>query len=162
MQLQRGQSARFDVNLDESLASSPLTLERSYRIVSGDGGALVVVLDDEGLRCQDAVRRAAVDQIATQFGTSLVGRNRLDLALEPAAKRRPVLGLGAFGHRPFVVSPAVDLNADGVADVVLAARHQACLMAFSGQDGTILWVAARGHDLDSRSPMSRHAAYRGS
>ena len=50
----------------------------------------------------------------------------------------------------------MDLNGDGVADVILAARHQACLMGISGQDGRLLWIAARGHDLSQ--PVSNELA----
>jgi outer membrane protein assembly factor BamB len=63
------------------------------------------------------------------------------------AANSPYHGWGAFDARPFAVSPATDLNGDNVADVILAARHQACVLAISGRDGKPLWLAARGHDL---------------
>ena len=59
----------------------------------------------------------------------------------------PHRGWGPYDLRPWMASPAVDLNGDTVADLVLAHRHQACLLAISGVDGKLLWVAARGHDL---------------
>ncbi|MEZ6087504.1 MAG: protein kinase [Pirellulaceae bacterium] len=39
---------------------------------------------------------------------------------------------------------AIDLNRDGHTDMLLAARHQAWILAVNGRDGTPLWLAARG------------------
>jgi hypothetical protein len=79
-------------------------------------------------------------------------------------------GLGLLDSRPYVVGADVaggsdgcssaacergsevatspplvlDLDADGHSDLLLAARHQAWIIAISGADGQPLWVAARG------------------
>jgi predicted Ser/Thr protein kinase len=54
-------------------------------------------------------------------------------------------GLGIFDCRPWVVSSEdVDFNGDGQRDMVLAARHQAWLIAIDGRDGALIWIAARG------------------
>ncbi|MEX0818236.1 MAG: hypothetical protein WD070_01545, partial [Pirellulaceae bacterium] len=75
-------------------------------------------------------------------------------------------GLGAFDGRPWVVSDdgglgtsgsriegSFDFNDDGVSDILLAARHQAWLIAISGRDGEPLWLAARGEAADSNAPF---------
>jgi hypothetical protein len=55
-----------------------------------------------------------------------------------------------------MVDSPIDVNADGVGDIILVSRHQACLLALSGADGKLLWFAPRGHDLDT--PIGNEAA----
>ena len=63
-------------------------------------------------------------------------------------------GYGPYDMRPWVAPRAVDIDGHGLGDLIVAARHQAWLMAVSGDDGTILWFAARGHDLAQPTPPS--------
>jgi outer membrane protein assembly factor BamB/predicted Ser/Thr protein kinase len=149
VRLERAQSPKFDFNLDGSLVMAPLRFERTCQVVETDGGAYGLVLDDQGLRCWDlrsgslrwtmSLRTAEQPGLADQPGW-IWPWNRL-------LSSSPYYGWGPFDLRPWVHSPAADLDGDQVADLVLAARHQACLLAVSGQDGRLLWVAGRGHDL---------------
>ncbi|MCH5373693.1 MAG: hypothetical protein JJ992_06930, partial [Planctomycetes bacterium] len=56
-------------------------------------------------------------------------------------------GFDELDQRPFPIGPASDLDGDGQTDVVLAGRHQAWLLAMSGRDGSVLWLAACGDDV---------------
>lgn len=150
MDLQRGESPLLDVNLDESLLRPPLPIERSYRIVSADGRGVALTLGDEHIQCWDLQRneprwsrslKSAEEPLLSGVTGWIWPWNRL-------LTSSPYYGWGSFDLRPFIVSPAVDLNADGVDDFLLATRHQACLLALSGQDGERLWIAPRGHDLN--------------
>jgi hypothetical protein len=63
-------------------------------------------------------------------------------------------GFGPYDFRPWVAPQAVDIDGHGMGDLIIGARHQAWLMAISGEEGTILWFAARGHDLAIRAPQA--------
>ena len=151
VRLQRGQYPKFDLNLDESLLGSPLRLARAGQVVSTDDGALVFDLDDNDIRCWD-MQRVALRWTMPLRDSAHPLLNKETGWIWPWHRLQNssvYSGWGAFDLRPFVVSPAVDLSGDGVADVILACRHQACLLALSGHNGDLLWVAARGRDLSS-------------
>lgn len=63
-------------------------------------------------------------------------------------------GFGPFDLRPLVLGAKMDLNGDGVPDYLLAARHQAWLLAVSGSGGQRLWFAPRGADVTAAPPMT--------
>ena len=48
---------------------------------------------------------------------------------------------GSFDRTPRLVRPAVDLDGDGVRDLVFASQHQSSLLALSGKAGDVLWVS---------------------
>ena len=56
-------------------------------------------------------------------------------------------GYGSYAYQPWVAKRGVDINGDGVEDVILAARHQAWLMAVSGNGDAVLWFAPRSERL---------------
>ncbi len=152
--LRRGESPKLEFNLDASLLMAPLQIEQSYRLVQVPGGAFGVVMDETGLRCWDLKRNSL------RWNMSLSGEEQ-PLLRESAGWVWPWNRLlsgssyhnwGPYDVRPYVVSPAADLDGDAVADLVLAARHQACLCAVSGADGKLLWLTCRGHDLDQPIP----------
>jgi predicted Ser/Thr protein kinase len=64
-------------------------------------------------------------------------------------------GFDELDQRPQPAASSVDLDGDGHADIVLAGRHQAWLLAMSGRDGSVLWLSARGED--ARRPASQQA-----
>lgn len=148
--LARGQSPMFDVNLDESLLMPPQEIQNSYKIVATGEHSLIVMMDESGLRC------FAPQQNQLRWTTAL------DKAGQPLLKttsgwvwpwkrlmsNSPYTGWGSFDLTPFIVSPAVDLNGDTVDDFVVAARHQAIVFAISGSDGALLWTSVAGHDLE--------------
>ncbi|WP_372717039.1 protein kinase [Novipirellula sp.] len=147
--LLRGQSPRFDVKLDESLLIPPLDVPSTYKLVAADGQTLIVMMDESGLQCFDP------QQNRLRWTTPL--EKTAQPLLKPSTgwvwpwKRlmssSPYTGWGSFDLTPFIVNPAVDLNGDAIDDFILAARHQAIVLAISGSDGVLLWVSARGHDL---------------
>ncbi len=65
-------------------------------------------------------------------------------------------GHGTYRYQPWVVQSFIDVNQDGVGDLVAAARHQSWLVAFSGSDGNLLWFAPRGEQLARPSQPSHH------
>ncbi|EMI17240.1 Serine/threonine protein kinase domain protein [Rhodopirellula maiorica SM1] len=132
--LLRGHSPMFNVDLDESLLMPPLEVNGAYKLVSANGQSLIVMMDDSGLRCLDPQQNRLRWTVALEKAAQPL--------LKPATgwvwswKRlmssSPFTGWGSFDLRPFIVSPAVDLNGDAVDDLILAARHQAMVLAISG------------------------------
>jgi hypothetical protein len=121
-----------------------LNLPRSFAVVDFADGADVLAFDESAIHLHDG---------ATGFH-----RWNLDLAhpMGPAAEAAVGLkwpwdkGVGTMqgGHdkfdaRPWFAPRAADLDGDGSEDVLMAARHQAWLMAISGQSGRLLWLADR-------------------
>ncbi|MCL4203632.1 MAG: protein kinase [Pirellulaceae bacterium] len=64
-------------------------------------------------------------------------------------------GFDELDQRPHSPESSVDLDGDGHADVVLAGRHQAWLLAMSGRSGDVLWLSALGEDARHPSPQPR-------
>jgi serine/threonine protein kinase len=62
-------------------------------------------------------------------------------------------GFDELDQRPQPVSASLDLDGDGHADIVLAGRHQAWLLALSGRNGNVLWLSARGEDVRRPGPQ---------
>ena len=115
----------------------------------------LMLLSEEGAQRSDGMTHAAVWTLNLRAPTHELLTNNLRLAW-PWNKGGSVggNGVGIFDMRPFVVSASdavdsssLDFNADGVSDLLLAARHQAWIVALSGSDGAPLWIAARGDAL---------------
>lgn len=69
-------------------------------------------------------------------------------------------GYGNYDSRPWVAPQAADIDGDGVGDLLIAARHQAWLMAVSGNTGGVLWFAGRGQDVAEKlQPARRDQEY---
>ena len=58
--------------------------------------------------------------------------------------------------RPWMIHDFIDVNGDGVGDLVCAARHQAWLMAISGNGEGVLWFAPRGRELQRSRPDAQN------
>src|SRR5690606_32731612 len=67
-------------------------------------------------------------------------------------------GYGSYRHQPWVLREPFDADGDGAGDLIVAARHQAWLMAISGKGNGILWFAGRGEQLSKprANPNSFH------
>jgi outer membrane protein assembly factor BamB len=69
-------------------------------------------------------------------------------------------GYGNYDSGPWVAPQATDIDGDGVGDLLIAARHQAWLMAVSGNTGGVLWFAGRGQDVaETLQPARRDQEY---
>jgi hypothetical protein len=144
----RGNRFEYIVGLADQRLRSTVDVQRVFRLVQFDDGAGLVLMDNKGIRRVDAARdreRWALDLTdPAELPQPAAG---LAWPWDKFASSYPTYGYDRFDLRPFAVSPAIDLNRDGRGDLVLAARHQAWLMAISGADGKPLWVAARAPDL---------------
>lgn len=134
------------IDLEDQLLWGDLPFSRVYQTLRvADSGK--AARTDLLLLNGDTIQRVDGRSKAVQWQTNLAQPEhdllRKDFHLVwPWDRSAHTHGVGVFELRPFVVSTA-DLNGDGMGDLILAARHQAWVIAFSGKDGTPLWRAAR-------------------
>jgi serine/threonine protein kinase/outer membrane protein assembly factor BamB len=170
----RGIETNLELNLEDQTLFPTFELERSYDLVPVAGQTRIVLLTDEGVSCRDATTLKELwstplgeptksDVSANSSNTAFPsgfrwpwtradgnnnqndGYDKFDLRPQFVGSRRDVL------PRVWSSSPApsmsLDLNGDDFDDLVLAAHHQAWLLALDGKSGRQLWLAVRGSDV---------------
>ena len=145
--------SQFSLNLDDQLLGPgadgnwSLNVERSYALVMRQGRADVVLLDARG------IRRPAWPGSGETWSVNLEKPADNPVLREAPGLLWPWKPLqwnsteANLRLHPQVVRDAPDLDGDGVEDLIVAARHQAWILAASSRDGRILWLAARGSDV---------------
>ena len=143
MAVQRGQDQELTMNLPDRKLFE-LDVPAAWETIQRDEQADLVLFTKEGVTCLDGhiqIERWSVDlpgaTAVSPFSDSDPGF-RWNLQVDPSPSGRYLLA-----RYPRVVSPAPDLDDDGVADVVLACRHRASLLALSGSNGQPLWLFSR-------------------
>lgn len=149
--------AQFAFNLDDQMlagadGSTKLRVDRDLAIVTQQGRANVVLLDSRG------IQHSGWPSGGATWSVSLDKPAETELLSAFPGLRWPwarLDGYNTFEHlvlRPQVVRNAPDLDGDRLEDVIVAARHQAWVMAISGRDGKLLWFAGRGADVVAVDP----------
>lgn len=157
--LPRGTELAFNLDVQDQLLWAPREVERGYDLVDFSSEQALVLWNEKGI----GLRRNS-----NPFGwTRELAANFLPKPAEAVGFRWPWnqesvqhSGYGAYDSRPWVAPQAVDIDGRGMEDLIIGARHQAWLMAVSGEEGTILWFAPRGHDV--AIPASQPGNYFGS
>lgn len=146
--LSRGEAAMRDVNLEDQQLWSPTATPRWWSVVDDTNGAALLLWNDQGVVCESGLPKML------RWKTSFVEPRPAAFGDAPGLLwpwfRSPDSAhftAGPTEHAPWVASRTVDVNRDGQADFIVAARHQAFVMALSGTDGTVLWCASRGGDV---------------
>lgn len=143
MRLAAGQQVRYRPNVDMIPDAATIGVPRAHRLLAAEDGTDVVLMDNQGIQCYDGRKQAATWAV------------KLAEPRDAEFNGDASLTWNWGGHAPFVVGqlddavlvaeespplPAgVDVNSDGIRDVVVAAQHQAWLLSLSGQDGKRLW-----------------------
>ncbi len=157
LSIDRGEPAapqRLSINLEDSLLRPPgrsatLDVPLSYALVARQGRADVLLLEEGGIGrpawpgFKDAGPVWSLDLTQPQQHPDLTHAPGL---IWPWYARAYNRDLAVAAWHPWVDSPA-DLDGDGVEDLLIAARHQAWIMAISASQGGVLWLAARGPEL---------------
>jgi serine/threonine protein kinase/outer membrane protein assembly factor BamB len=145
--LERGSNFQANITLDNGYLFPPQSVQRTYDIVDlGTESALLLWQDNHV-----ALRKA--------YGPNFEWKQEINSNLEPlqvspgfawpwSSPTVQYSGFGSYRYQPWVVQTFIDVNKDGVGDVIAAARHQSWLLAFSGSDGKLLWFAPRGEQLN--------------
>ena len=150
----RGRKLKYDLNLDDQTLWPTIAVGRTVTLAPGQGRQDLLAMDDEGLTLIEGTTGS------TRWSCKLADGQKPLIpqaagAVWPwdrAVGWRSPSGIGPFELHPLLLAEAVDLNRDGFNDYVLAARHQAWLMAVSGADGQVLWCAPRGADAMEAAP----------
>ncbi len=162
--LPRGNRLKFDLKLDNAPMSPPIATTRGFRAVRFTDGTDLVLFDDRGISRHDMSTGDLLwSEPLAESDPPLLRDSGLvwpwSRALWMSERREE-----KFDLRPWAAATAKDLDGDGHEDLVLAAQHQAWLLAVSGTDGHPLWLAARGADVGqpnaiaaSTSPQVRSA-----
>lgn len=152
LKLTRGAEQALSVDLHDQMLWTPQAIDRSYDLVNfGDELALVYLNNDSiGLH----KRRHPLHQWTIKVPGIVA-----DPSWQAAGLVWPwntgsssYSGYGHFDSRPWIAPKAADLNGDGTGDLVIAARHQAWVLALSGVDGKVLWFAGRSGEVTTRDP----------
>ncbi len=153
VELERGHNVTSTATLENNDYLAPASIPRTFDLVDL-GSETGLVLWNE-----DSVVLRKTNGPAFEWKREL-GRGQDFCQSSPGFEwpwSSPLLeysGYGNYRYQPWVVQSFVDVNRDGIGDIIAAARHQAWLMAISGADGSVLWFAPRGSGLTSSPPKS--------
>lgn len=154
VEVPRGQKLKCDLNLEDQTLWPTIAIPRTVAVVPGRDRHDLLSLDDEGIKKIDG-------STGSPLWTCMLSDGQKSLIPQAAGALWPwdravgwqtPSGVGPFEIHPWVLAEPVDLNRDGSNDYVLAARHQAWLLAVSGADGQVLWCAPRGSDVTDPPP----------
>lgn len=154
VEVPRGHKLKYDLNLEDQTLWPTIAIPRTVAVVPGRDRHDLLSLDDEGLKKIDG-------SAGSPLWTCKLSDGQKSLIPQAAGAVWPwdravgwqtPSGVGPFEIHPWVLAEPVDLNRDGLNDYVLAARHQAWLLAVSGADGQVLWCAPRGSDVTVPPP----------
>jgi hypothetical protein len=152
------------LNLDDQLlgpgsdGSVALAVQRDYAVVKRGTQSDILLLENQGIRYPGWL-------VPGRAWTLPLDKPAENPALRDAPRLRwpwhddvAASDMAHAYYRPLLLADAPDLNGDGLEDIVIAARHQAWVMAVSAENGSVLWIAARGANVKPE-PMPSYAAY---
>jgi serine/threonine protein kinase/outer membrane protein assembly factor BamB len=142
------QNLQYTLSMQNELLVPPRIIERTFDVAPLADCFGIVELTNDGLtiNAKHGMRHSltlAGDQSVSSLLSPFPGYC-WRLSTESVSENS---GYGTYALQPWIVKERVDANQDGVPDVILAARHQAWLMAVSGKGDGILWFAARSEQL---------------
>ncbi len=146
LDLQRGQNFQAIATLDDQYLIPPQSIQRTFDLMELGTEKAIVLWNEDSV----AIRRS--------HGPEIEWKRELKSESEPfnaspgfewpwSTSAIQYSGHGNYRYQPWVVQSFIDVNQDGVGDLVAAARHQSWLVAISGTDGKLLWFAPRGEQL---------------
>ncbi|MGN6543948.1 MAG: protein kinase domain-containing protein, partial [Aureliella sp.] len=151
--LDRGRSdAQYTVNVADQWLLAPRPIEHKYDMLDTRSEQTVMVWGKDGI----TVHQLHGPPTSWTLELSPATASALNAFPGYTNPRQPNdAQVRAFGEtnetRPWIVHELMDVNGDGVGDIVCAARHQAWMMAISGTGQGVLWFAGLGRDLTMTS-----------
>ncbi|MFO0906504.1 MAG: protein kinase [Pirellulales bacterium] len=148
VELSPGEASRIDLSLNDQQLWPATEIANSYQLVDDSHGGALVHLNADGVRLESHLPKrlrwsiTLAQQLAQKFPDA------------PAAcwpwfdsSGRAHFTQGASQRSPLPAAKTVDVDGDGVRDLILAARHQAYVLVLSGANGQPLWLRPLGHDV---------------
>jgi serine/threonine protein kinase/outer membrane protein assembly factor BamB len=132
----RSSPLQFNVRLDGRSLWDPIPVPQAFEVVDLEGRADVILVVDPGRlrRLNGATGKPIWEMSLRPENTPEVFRERhwsdAPPILRPAGPNR---------EQPGLVRPALDLDGDGIRDLVWASRDSSSLLAVSGRSGEVLW-----------------------
>ena len=156
--LARGsRDTKYTTNVSDQWLMTPQPLQHSCDVVDLGNERAVAVWGNDGI----TVHKHQGPQVA--WTLKLSPETALPIADLPGYKNpRTFSGFQerGFGEanesRPWMIRDFVDVNGDGIGDLVSRRRHQAWLMAISGNGEGVLWFAPRGKELQRSRPDAQN------
>ncbi len=144
--LERGHGFNATVNLEDPYLLPLLVIERAFDVMDLGNESGIVLWTEQGV----ALRKKSGPALGWDIKlgpelTSFESAPGFRWPWSNASMQHS--GYGSYKYQPWVVSSKLDINLDGVGDLVAAGRHQAWMMAISGADGNPLWIAPRGEQV---------------
>jgi serine/threonine protein kinase len=147
--LDRGNAgAKYTVNVNDQWLTTPQAVEHSYDFFDLGSEHGIVKWSSKGLTIQKP------QGPSFEWSLDLSPQTQAALKEFPAyinPKRSIHFSSGGLGEsnesRSWTIREFVDVNQDGVGDLVCAARHQAWVMAISGKGDGVLWFTGLGEEL---------------
>ncbi len=158
--LDRGNTgANYTVNVNDQWLTTPRAVEHSYDVFDLGPEHGIVRWSRKGVEVQK------LQGPNFEWSLDLSPQTEALLKSSPAyvnPKRsihRASGGLGASNEsRPWIVQEFVDVNQDGVGDLICAARHQAWVVAISGTGSGVLWFIGLSEELADEAYAQRAAS----
>lgn len=156
VRLERGQqNMQYRVGLQDDLLIPPTSIERVYDVMSLGQQRGIVEWTPTGLTLHKS------RGVERRWSQALSADSLEPLKSYPGFQwpwwsqtTSEYSGYGSYTHQPWVVQAYADINGDGTGDLVIAARHQAWLMAISGTGSGVLWFAPCTAQLSQPKPPS--------
>ncbi|WP_442482223.1 protein kinase domain-containing protein [Aeoliella sp. SH292] len=157
LQLRRGYSdTRYTIGLENELLFSPESVEHSFAPVAlrtAEGGAThgVLIWTREGvsLRNYDGPDFRQFLTFSPESNPALAGAPGFAWPWSSSVVAE-VSGIGNYDLRPWTLRNGIDVDGDGVNEIICAGRHQGWVMAISGKLDRIVWFAGRGKDIKTK------------
>lgn len=150
--LTRGAEQGLSVDLQDQMLWTPQAIDRSYELVDFGNELAIVYLNADSIGLHK--RQQPLHQWTLKLDSIIQAQpeQAAGLIWPWNSNSTQYSGYGPYDSRPWVAPQAADLNGDGTGDLIVAARHQAWLLALSGIDGRMLWFAPRGEDVKQKVP----------
>jgi serine/threonine protein kinase/outer membrane protein assembly factor BamB len=154
------QALQSSLNLEDQLLEPAggrgpsLNVDLSYALVKRQGRAHVLLLERSGIRDSAWPGGGSAWSLDLEKPGDNPAFDRAPGFVWPWRSINSFVPASFVNLHPQVVREAVDLDGDGLEDLVVAARHQAWILAVSSRDGRVLWLAARGSELTDQVAAS--------
>ena len=141
----RGNPSSPLITLKDTQLWPTIEHEAAVEFLKIETGADAILVDDQSVTRRDGTTGETIWR--TEVGTLVAQRGEMEDFRWWEGFVNFTNGRRQLRTRPKMLQTAVDLNSDGIGDLVLSGSEQAWLMAFSGRSGKVLWFRGLAEEL---------------